>query len=786
MNVPITFREITRRLTRMHRPTILAILVLAMGIGTGTAMFALLHAAVLERLPFPEPDRLVQVWSTNQELGVHERSVAFGEYSFLSRRAHAFEGVAYYSFWFPTVSAKGNRGQTKVAKSSASLFDVLGVAPTQGRALNAAAPSEVVLSHKLAVRLFGVGDGALNEVVVLDGAPYTAIGVMPRGFKFPSDAEAWVPVKIVQPSPTPVRDGFVIGRLRDGVEIEQLNAELGGIAKTMAEEVPGWQASDGLDAVPLQKQVGARVGNIVLLLFAAVSVFFMIACLSAAQLLFVESLNRVPDLAVRAALGANRRALRAQLFVESAVIVVLATATGLLLAGFLVEAGRRLVPPGVPRLADMTLGAPVLLFMLGLSTVAVMAVGLLSGWRTTKGEVAVGLSGGGTKGTAKLAATRAVVSCSATAGIILLTFGAVAATMEMWRITHADLGFEPEGVFATEVCTPKAAPDATPRDLDRAFRRIEEALAPIPEVRAVALADGLPVGSYSTSEILIEGVAGYPEVRVMAVSHDYFRVLSIPIIEGETFPGEAGGQGQMAIVNEAFGRRFWPDRSPLGMQLKGAWDGGKEWVTIVGVTADVRRSAADSGDNPQVYLPAPQEGATCGALLISTGYGAGAELLRSHLWDVDGRFSLSDVRALDQLMANQSWRPRLRMAVLGLFSALALLFGAVALYATLQQVVASRQKELATRAALGATPSELVRLVLRTQLGPVGVGIILGALGSYLAVRFVGASFHGIESIDPTVLASVCAVLAFTASAATLGPAIHAGRADVMAALKEE
>lgn len=785
--IPSTaLRNAFRGLIRRRRSFGVAALVLALGIGSGTAMFALMKVALLERLPYPEPDRLVQVWSTDRQMGVLEGGVSFDDYQAVAARARAAKHLAYSSFWFPTLTAGDGQRQIKVARASANLFETLGVSPNRGTTFTDRPVPVVVLGHRLHDRLFGTTDELPEAPVVLDGTPYAVVGVMPPGFSYPSDVEAWVPAAMRPATTAPARDGAIVGRLRPGAEIAALQPELEAIAATMAQLDPTWTGDQGLRAVALHQQVTAPVKNIVLLLAGAVGLFFLIACMSAAQLLFVENLGRRPDFAVRVALGARRGALRAQLFYEAALVAVLATAGGALLSAVLVEMAKSVIPRDLPRLTGLSISPVVLLIMLLLGALAALAVGLLSGWRLTDGDVATGLTGGlgGTR--SKTTPARAVLTVTATAGIIVLTFGAVALALEMWKTTRADLGFEPEGVYTAKMCAPKGLPDPSRTDLRLAFGEIDEALPAVPAIRSVAIADGLPLGAFTTAETFIEGVEGYPEVRVRAVSSGYFDALRIPVVEGRTFPASVGEGEKVAVVNRAFGERFWPGRSALGQQFMGSWDDDREWITIVGVAGNVRRSAADDGQAPEAYIPFFQQNDDCGSLLVATDRGGSAGLVRDQLWSLNGRYDLSDVTALESLLLDQNWRPRLRAAVLGLFGVLALVFGAVALYTTLRQVVSSRQKELATRAALGATPAELAQSVLRGHAVPVGLGVVFGALASILGVRLVGASFHGIETIDGLALAIVCGLLALIALAAAAGPAIRSSRVDVMTALRAE
>jgi len=777
-----------RNLSRMRRSAAAAVLVLGTGIGASAGMFALLDAVILERLPYPQADRLLQIWSSDPAQGTVEESLSFGEYELIAARSRSFDGAAFYSFWFPTVTANGKREQVKVARSSSNLFDVMGVAPAQGGGLPATPLPFVVLSHSLAERLYGTSERLPERAIVLDGVPFTPIGVMPRGFSFPSDADAWAPAGLRVTTNPPPRDGFIVARLKPGMTLDVAATELSSIAKMLPEVHPDLTAGHRLRAVPLQRQLSAVARSVVLVLFGSVMLFFVISCTSAAQLLYVANLGRQTELAIRTALGASRRRIVAQLFVESVAVTTLGTIVGALLAAWIVDVANGFVPQLISGLPAVAVGTRVLWFMTALGAFAASGVALASGWQLTAGDPAAALKGGRRAGEAKAGATRAALLCFATAAILALTIGAVSVVVGLWRITRTDLGLNPNGVFTSRLCTPPEGPGSDGSTLTLAFDRMAESLSAISGIRSVAMSDQLPLGSYTTSEIFVEGVPGYPEVRVQAVSSEYFRALEIPILEGGSFERErTAGAQRVAIVNEAFRNRFWPGKSAVGQRFQGAWDDERRWITIVGVSRSVRRSASDQEASLQVFLPLFQQADTCGFLLVSID--AGARLtgsrLRGHLWDVGGRHSLSDVTSLGTFLRNQRWQPRLRAIVLGSFAALALIFGAIALYATLTQLVSARRRELAIRAALGATPSELARVVLATHIRPISLGMFLGASGSFLANRWLWASVVSFERVDSTSVVVVCAVLAVTAFAATIGPALRACKIDGLPALRD-
>jgi putative ABC transport system permease protein len=779
--VPLILRDAVRHLARLRPSSVAATLVLALGMATGAAAFALLDTALLQRLPFPHSERLVQVWATDPRMDVREAGLAVGEYRFIASRTRGFDEVAFYSFWTPTAAAHGQRVQVKVARISSNLFDLLGIGPSIGTAPSDDSQPFIVLSHALTERLYGAADRVPDGVVVLDGRAYTPIGVMPRGFAFPADAQAWVSTTTRQSTKSLSRDGYILGRLAPGVPFERAQVELADVAKGLATMAPDWPPGGALRAVALQEQVGAPVRKIVLLLFTAVTVFFLIACASAGQLLFVANLGRRREWAIRTTLGATRRALVAQLFIESALLAAVATAGGALLAAWLVESAKGLIPPGVPRLPAVAINERVLWFMSALGALAALSVAAVSAFRVARGDPANDLKH------AHRTAPRGALLCLGTMALVVLTVSAVSLAFGLWRMTRVDLGFKPAGVLTSRLCAPPPDSASDAPAFPVMFDELRHSLREIPGVHAIAISDQSPVGGYAAYEIFVEGVNGYPEVRVQGVSGSYFSALGIPILEGRAFESaeeNAPNRGQVAIVNEAFRDRFWRGRSAVGQRLQGSWADERDWITVVGMSGNVRRSASDTPESPLVFVPFLQRAAGCGYLLVNADQSVTPSLVRAHLWTTADRYSISDVTRLEALLHHDLWQPRLRALVIGGFAAMALVFGSVALYTTLAQLVSARRKELAIRAALGARRGALARIVLSTHALPVAAGLSLGTAAAFVIANSVRASMYGFERLDSTAIAAVFTILAATAVAATMVPALRAEEVDVLAALR--
>lgn len=777
--MPLILRDAFRHVARLRPSSLAAGIVLALGIGAGAVAFALLDTALLQRLPFPHADRLVQIWSTDPRMGVREGSLAFEEFRMIASRTRAFEEVGFSSLWLPGAAAQGQRAQVNVARISPNLFDVLGIVPAVGKGLPNGSQPFIVLSHALAERLYGAADRVPESVVVLDGRPYVPVGIMPRGFSFPADTQAWVSAATREPTSTLARDGQVVARLAAGVTLAEGQTDLVGAAKTLAAVIADWPTDGSLGAVALQEQVAGPVRNVVLVLFAAVILFFLIAVASAGQLLFVENLGRRREWAIRTALGASRRTLIAQLFVESLFLAAVATAGGALLAAWLVGSARGLIPASVPRLQAVSIHAGVVWFMIALGAVAALMVAGVSALRVLRSDPAQELK------QAHRPASRALLLGLGTAALVVLTMSAVSLTFGLWKLTRVDLGFEPAGVLTARLCPPEtgAGSDAAGVMLGELRRRIGER----PGVYGTAVSDQSPVGGHATYEILLEGVEGYPEVRLQSVSGDYFALLGIPILEGRAFDlaGEgAPGRRQVAIVNKAFRDRFWQGTSAVGQRLQGSWSDERDWIEVVGMSADVRRSASDTSASPLVFVPFAERAGGCGHLLMKTHRSTTAAMMRAYLWESADGYAMSDITSLEAVLRNHTWQARLRAWVIGGFAVMALVFGAVALYTTLAQLVSARRKELAIRAALGARRGALARVVLASHAVPIAAGLVAGAATSFAIGNSVRASIYGFEQLDTRAMAAAFMMLALTALAATIVPAIKAEYVDVVPALR--
>jgi putative ABC transport system permease protein len=305
--------------------------------------------------------------------------------------------------------------------------------------------------------------------------------------------------------------------------------------------------------------------------------------------------------------------------------------------------------------------------------------------------------------------------------------------------------------------------------------------------RDAAISDQLPTGSDVTYEIFVDGVEGYPEVRVQSVSGSYFQTLGIPLLEGAAFEDSAlrnGRAQRVALVNRAFRDRFWPGASPVGQRFMAAVAEKPEWITVVGMVGNVRRSASDDPNKPQVFFPFFQQTQACGSLFLKTERPVAANVVRTFLWRTIDRYSVSDVAPLEASLHDQIWQPRLRAAVIGGFAAMALIFGAAAFYATLSQLVSMRGKDLAIRAALGARRGDLTRVVLSTYVVPIGVGFLLGVIGSFALINWISASVYGFEPLGLGSIVVVFVILVLTAVAATAIPAWRAEQIDVLPALR--
>ena len=791
-------RVALRQLRRRPLFTVLGVGTLALGIGATVALSSVVVGLLVRPMPVVDEARLQVFWSDFNWRGV--------EFDFVKERQHAFSGLAAYSNESYTLRVNDRSATVLATVGSAELFDVLEVRPFMGRAFRVgddrpgAAPIAVV-SHGFWQQELGGAPDAVGRRIEVDGASVEVVGVMPRGFYFPSPAfRIWRPLTLDPATENYQGNGWLVlvGRERAGLSRGELAADVQAIATALGKRFTypeAWDKTRGAAVTPLREYTRGASKPAVLLLQTAVLLVLLIACANVAALLLARTTDRREELALRTALGAGRGRLVRQIVTESVVMSVLAggLGTGLAGAGFRTLVAQLPLPDGL----EDTLAVDWTLFALavGLSLVLGVVVALAPVRSLVAGR-RQGPGGERSAGGIAAAGPRRVHNALVVAEValaVLLVAGAAMFTRSVSRLYAIDAGFEATDVAAIDLVAPTRVMAAAERATF--FRDTIERVAAMPGVRAVGLVTRLPLrdgGWQGTVTIedrpdLRDGRE--PNALFRVVSPAYLAAMGIAVADGRAFAATDGhGAPAVAMVSTSFAQTMWPGRSPLGRRLQHTFDDEPRWVTIVGVAEETRMTRM-TGDNPLVlYVPLAQSDAPEGAVLVVKGAGAAPPVsaVRTAVHDVDARVAIGRVTTLDAVVAAAVAEPLRLRFFLSVLGGLALVIGLVGIYSVVSYSVTRRRAEFGIRLALGASPGRILRDVIGGGLMPVGIGVVAGALGTMALGSTMSRFLYGVAPTDMASLAAAAAALLTAGALATLIPAVRAGRTDPVQALRAD
>ncbi len=800
--------------------TLAAVCSLALGIGANTAIYSVLNAVVLRPLPFPQADRLVAVWETSADNPA--RWVAPANYLDWRRDSRSFASLAAYAGFSTNLTGRGEPERLRAAAASGDVFTTLGVSPVLGRTLlpsddAPAAQRVAVLTHGLWQRLFGGGATAIGQTLTLDGRPHVVAGVLPEQFRMPMmDAvEIWVngdrgiPRSFPFPGDiTAVRDVhilFVVGRLVDGASAPGARAELSAIMDRLAEKHPDTNTGLGANVVPLHEQVVGSVRPLVLMLQLAVGAMLLIGCANVASLLLGQAAAREAELATRIALGAGRSRLIRQLLLEALVLAIPSGAAALLLAVWGLDGLIALAPPELPRAREIAIDGAVLAFTAALTLGATILFGLGPAVRASRTAGAPAahamnrLTGG--RGVRRWHRAMAIAELAlaqvllAAAGLLLASFAAA---------QHVDLGFAPEGRTAADLSLPadpylRRANGSTGDDFridpgpKRALvERVLEQLRPTPGVRAAAASFTAPLANGLNRGVWIEGEPDpgpglSQSADFQVVTPDYFRTLGMTVIRGRSFTtADRADTPAVLVVNQAFVERYLAGRDPIGRAVRF----GRARHEVIGVVNDTRYRDVERPADPTFYIPLGQNDERW-PFLSFTVWSDGelasiTRALREAVRAVDPNLPIARIRTFDEILRTALAPRRFNTWLVGIFAGVALLLAAVGTYGVLAYAVAARTREIGVRAALGASPRELVRLVMKEGVVVTLAATAIGVAGALATAGLLRGMLFEVAPRDPAVFAAVAAVLTAVGLVATWLPARRATLVDPTTALRSE
>ncbi len=800
----------SRMLLKQPGFSLIALLTLALGIGANTAIFSVVNAVLLRPLPYREAERIVAI----QELSKEGERKQVTPANFLDWRAQqtTFASLAAISTRRANLALTAEAERIDLAVVSANFFDVFGLRAERGR-LFAAADEQaghapvVVVSHSLWQSRFGGANDLVGRNVTLDGKSYTVVGIAPQGFQYPGETEAWLPPLKLAPESNERMDvtqvrGFgylsAVALLKPGVSLAQAAGEMETITARLRRQYPDTNNPRFNRVVSLRKHLVGETDTMLWLLFGAVCFVLLIACANVANLSLVRAAARQKEMAIRAALGASRGRVIGQLLTESTLLALGGGALGWMLAVWGVELITRLLPRGFPRLREISLDWRVLLFTLLASVSTGILFGLAPAWQSAKTDVHETLkeSARGATGGWRQRRLRHLLIVAEIALSLVLLAGAGLLLRSFTHLQSVSAGFTPQQVLTARLSPAGAAYRADPAYISY-FRRVIERVRIIPGVEAVGAINKLPLTWGDTAGYRIEGRPlltpdKWPEAEYRAVSSDYFRALSIPIVQGRAF-NERDNEAapQVMIVNQALARRDFPGENPVGKRINlGATDrtGQPVWFEIVGVAANVRSPDLTEESQPEFYLSGLQDTFDEMSLVIRATVEPAslASAVRQAAAEVDKTQPVSNLTTMEAFVSEAYARPRFNLVLLGLFGGLALLLSAAGIYGVMAYGVAQRKNELGLRLALGAQPHDVMKLILRQGLRLISVGLVLGLVSALALTRLMKSLLFGVNATDAVTFAAVTLLLLVVALLACLIPARRATRVDPLATLRQE
>jgi putative ABC transport system permease protein len=798
-------RHAWRLLRRQPAFTGVAILTLALGTGTTTAVFTVVNGVLLRPLPYRDPSRLVMLFYGHQgRVSPWLSPLNVRDYVGPS---DVFAGASAVAPITVNMTGLGDPERLQGARVSWNYFTLLGVPMALGRAFAEGDAqsdgNQVVLADGLWRRRFGGRADVVNSTMTLDGHDVTIVGVAPAALRFPAAAEFWQPLIFSPRDLAPAARGAqwvqVLARLKDTVSPGQATTALQTMADRLVTEFPQTEKDATLLATPLYERIVRGIRPTLVTLFGSVALVLLIACANVANLLLARGQARGREVAVRAALGASRRQLIAQLLTETLVLGMLGGAAGAGVAFVLVRAVVLLGPASIPRLADLSVDVHVLAFGLAMTFVTSIACGLTPalavGGRSTHQFFALRRRGAGAPGTG----ARRVLVISELAGAAMLLVGAGLLVRSYVQLQHVEPGFEPKGMTTFSLSLPAAryADPASPRAFVSALL---SRLKAEPGVESAAVAMGLPFTSDLNAIIGFrhEGQAepesaSMPTGSLRIVSPEYFQTMKIPIRDGRPFDRrDTATSPEVVLINERAAQRFFSGQNPLGQQIrvgaKLARDARNGPKTIVGVVGNIKYGGLDEDTPAEIYLPYEQHPVDAFTVAVRTSADriVSNATLRHLVAGLDPLLPLANLKGLAALVDGSLAERRFTMLVLLTFAAVAVALSVIGVYGVLAYLVAQRRREIGLRLAIGASPSDVIWLFVREGAVLTVVGLGAGLAGALAAGRWISTLLFGVTPADPVTLASVVCALACAAACATYVPARRAAGVDPSDALKAE
>ena len=805
-------RHAVRMLLKTPVFTAVVVFTLAVGIGANTAMFSIVNGVLLQGLPFKHADRIVDINEVERR-NYGAGAIAPATFVDWQKMSTSFDAMSAYATRIYNVTPQtGEPARVRGTMASSAFFDVLGASPILGRGFTKddSEPGRtqvVVLSFGFWQRQFAGRQDVINQPVRLNGQPFTIVGVMPATLNFPDTSNFWVPTAYDVPScggpanadPRSQRGSHClrgIARMKEGTSVQQANAELTTISDQLARQYPEESSNFIGRATLLQDRLVGSARTPLLVLLGAVGCVLLIVVANVANLLMARATVRARELAIRAAIGADRSTLMRQLLTESIVIALVGGGLGVLLAFWGVDLMLALDPGEVPRVAPVSVDGYALSFAVILSIVTGVLFGVVPAWQASRPELQNTLKDNtrGSTGDGQRHLARAGLVLVEVSICLVLLVGAGLLFRSLMTLIDMPLGFTTSRMLTMSVA-PTGESYRSAGAMREYWQRVEERIKTVPGVEKVALTGSVPMGggmsvlSYQPDNKPEMPFNRQPISNYVDVGAGYFTTMGIPVLRGREFAAQDMAEDSSTIIiNEALAKRDFPNDDPIGHRFSFGPDekGQPQWVEIVGVVGNVRQYRADQEPVPITYAPFAVAPGRAQNLMIRTAGDpmATAGSVRAALQALDSSLPVSPPRTLDEVVGASLTQRRFNMTLLIVFATIALILALAGIYGTVAYAVAQRTQEIGIRVALGATSREILGMVLFGSLKPVIAGLGIGLVLALALTRLLSGLVYGVSTTDPLTFVALPVVLGAVALLAGLFPAMRASRIDPLEALR--
>ena len=792
-----------------------ALITLALGIGMTTAIFSVVYGVLLRPLAYQNPDRIMAIFEVSSK-GRPTR-VADPNFDDFRDQNHSFQTIAKYSAYITAVSGGTQPTRTTVAPITSEFFKVFGIEPVVGREFSPAdakkgAGPTILVSYGYWAQYLGSSRDLSEAHLKIGSTVYSVIGVLPAGFHFPIDADLWFPADLDGKNLSRTAHNYnAVGRLRDGVTIEQANRDISTIARHIhdgSSEQGDYLLKDGM-VLPLQESLTGNARSPLLILLAAVGFLLLVACANVANLLLAQASARQRELAICSALGAARGRLIRQFLTEAFLLSLMGGTLGVVGALWGVRGIVALAPSNLPRLDAISINTPVLIFTFFLSTAVAAGLGAFTAIRATAGDLRESLGDGGRGQAGSQASQRVgrVIVAAQIAITLVLMVGAGLFGRSLMKVLQVNPGFRIEKIVTMDVSVPSFNDPQAKAALSTLFSNLTERLKQIPGVQKVGATSALPLdGGHPDGMFVVmnpnEAPHSMNDLRPLfqqkerlgtadfcVATGEYFQILGIPLVRGRLFDDhDRENSGHVALITESLARERWPNQDPIGQTIEfGNMDGDLRLLTIVGIVGDTREYGLDLPPSPTVYVNLYQRPRTQMTLTMLTDADTASVTAsaRRILQDLNPE-TPSRFRTFAEVYSASLGSRRFNVILIGFFGATALLLATIGVLGVMAYSISRRTREIGVRVALGAARADVLRMILGQGLRTILIGVVIGIGGSLALMRTLESLLFGVTSSDPVTFGAVTFLLMASALFACYVPARRATKVDPIVALRND